>query len=157
PDDRTEATDPTASDASDAEQDNGEGDSGVSAQDEPENGDTDAAATVPDGEVETNEEDSYPEEPGQYGSEEERNAPLLDQTGNPIYQQLMTFVTWRSATGTADELLEADVQLADNVLTWQMPHGGFFKNGLERYKSPWNGSASRSDWTGVGGVELGTI
>jgi PelA/Pel-15E family pectate lyase len=85
------------------------------------------------------------------------DAPLLSQTGNPIYQQLSSFGAWLSSSPSVDERLAEDVSLADNMLTWQMPHGGFFKNGLDRYGTAWDGSAPRSDWYGAGGVELGTI
>jgi hypothetical protein len=40
-----------------------------------------------------------------------------------------------------------------------LPRGGFFKNDVEVYDAPWNGSDSRAGWTGTGAddVELGTI
>jgi PelA/Pel-15E family pectate lyase len=43
------------------------------------------------------------------------------------------------------------------MLTWQLPHGGFYKNDVTVYAAAWNGSDRRSGWTGAGGVELGTI
>lgn len=81
----------------------------------------------------------------------------LNQSGNPVYTLLSNFVTWLSTGGTEDTRLAADSELADNILTWQLPHGGFYKNALSVYQAPWNGSASRSSWRGENGVELGTI
>lgn len=52
--------------------------------------------------------------------------------------------------------LSTDTTLANNILTWQMPHGGFYKDMLEQYKKPWNGSEAKSGWV-ASGVELGTI
>lgn len=75
---------------------------------------------------------------------------VLDQTGNPIYGELSNYESWLSS-------LSADTELADNMLTWQMPHGGFYKNAQSVYAEPWNGSEARSGWTGQDGVELGTI
>jgi PelA/Pel-15E family pectate lyase len=82
---------------------------------------------------------------------------VLNQTGNPIYEQLETYTGWLSTAGDDAAKLSADRQRADNILTWQMPHGGFYKNDVSVYDSAWNGSAARSGWTGDGGVELGTI
>lgn len=82
---------------------------------------------------------------------------MLDQAGNPIYAELTTYTSWLASSGTSAEKLAADTTLADNMITWQMPHGGFYKNAKSVYQAPWNGSAKRSDWTGTGGVELGTI
>ena len=47
--------------------------------------------------------------------------------------------------------------MADNIITWQMPHGGWYKNDKSVYAAPWNGTAARSGWTGANNVELGTI
>jgi PelA/Pel-15E family pectate lyase len=85
------------------------------------------------------------------------SAPMLSQAGNPIYTELTTYTSWLASSGTSAEKLAADTVLADNMLTWQMPHGGFYKNAKSVYASAWNGSAARSGWTGVNGVELGTI
>lgn len=85
------------------------------------------------------------------------SAPVLDQNGNPIYQELTSYADWLSTASTAEAKLAADQELADNLLTWQMPHGGFFKNNFAKYAAPWNGTEPRSDWTGENGVELGTI
>lgn len=85
------------------------------------------------------------------------DAPLLDQAGNPIYQQLTTYAAWLSTASTPDAQLAADRTLADNLLSWQMPHGGFFKLDFAKYAAPWNGTEPRSDWTGANDVELGTI
>lgn len=74
----------------------------------------------------------------------------LNQLGNPLYELLDNWEDWIVGTSV-------DITLADNILTWQMPHGGFDKVGKGGYDSPWNGSDPRSGWTGEGGVELGTI
>ncbi len=139
-------------------------DAGVTREPEdvpaPATDDDDTGATpAPNADV-TLAEPEEPEEPKEQPSNDGGTGStslLLDQTGNPIYRHLVSYAAWRSTSGSADEQLAADVALADNLLTWQMPHGGFFKNGLERYTTPWDGRAARSDWTGAGGVELGTI
>lgn len=84
-------------------------------------------------------------------------APTLDQTGNPIYAQLDTYKSWLSKAATDDAKLSVDRQLADNIVTWQLPHGGFYKNGVDKYHARWDGSEARADWKGDNGVELGTI
>ncbi|MGC4094536.1 MAG: pectate lyase [Polyangiaceae bacterium] len=81
----------------------------------------------------------------------------LSQTGNPIYDQLNNYKKWLSTAATVDAKLTADKTLADNIITWQLPHGGWYKNGVAAYAAPWNGTAARSGWTGANGVELGTI
>jgi PelA/Pel-15E family pectate lyase len=85
------------------------------------------------------------------------DAPTLDQTGNPIYDQLTNYRSWLSAAAGDAAKLTADKTLADNMITWQMPHGGWYKNDKSVYAAPWNGSAARSGWTGAGNVELGTV
>ncbi|MFC4101532.1 pectate lyase [Paenibacillus xanthanilyticus] len=47
------------------------------------------------------------------------------------------------------------VKQADNMLTWQMEHGGFSK--AIDYSKPWDGKAKRSEWLGPSGEELGMI
>lgn len=84
-------------------------------------------------------------------------APTLNQTGNPVYGFLGGYKSWLSTASGDAAKLAADKQLADNMLSWQLPHGGFYKNGVAAYAAAWNGSAARSGWTGAGGVELGTI
>ncbi|HEY8567740.1 pectate lyase [Microbulbifer sp.] len=76
---------------------------------------------------------------------------MLPQTGNPIYGELDNYKSWKGSS------LAADQTLADNMITWQMPHGGFYKYGVSKYAAPWDGSSARADWTGADGVELGTI
>ena len=85
------------------------------------------------------------------------SAPLLSQTNNPINTVLNNYKSWLSSTGDAAAKLTADKLRADNMITWQMPHGGFYKFAVTKYDSPWNGTAARSEWTGASGVELGTI
>jgi PelA/Pel-15E family pectate lyase len=94
---------------------------------------------------------------GASGSAGQGGDLILDQTGNPIYGQLDNYREWLSEAAGDAEKLTADRARADNILTWQMPHGGFDKNDVEVYSAPWNGSDPRSGWTGDGGVELGTI
>jgi PelA/Pel-15E family pectate lyase len=94
---------------------------------------------------------------GAGGSGGSAGAVVLDQTGNFIYQQLETYKTWLSMASGDAAKLTADRTFADNMLSWQIPNGGFDKGGLTRYAARWNGSAPRSAWTGVNGVEVGTI
>jgi len=82
---------------------------------------------------------------------------VLNQAGNPVYALLDTYKSWLSVASADASKLAADRQLADNMLTWQLPHGGFYKNAVSVYSAAWNGSDSRSGWFGAGGVELGTI
>jgi len=84
-------------------------------------------------------------------------AVTLDQTGNPLEGILMTYPAWLSTAAEDAAKLAADKTLADNMITWQMPHGGWYKNDKSVYAAPWNGSDARSGWTGANGVELGTI
>ncbi len=76
---------------------------------------------------------------------------MLSQTGNPIYGELDNYKSWLSSS------LSTDQARADNIITWQLDHGGFYKNDDSTYDSPWDGSSARSGWTGADGVELGTI
>lgn len=83
--------------------------------------------------------------------------PTLNQTGNPVYGLLNGYKSWMSTASGDAAKLTADQTLANNIITWQLPHGGFYKNGAAAYAAAWNGSAARSGWTGANGVELGTI
>ena len=83
-------------------------------------------------------------------------APMLDQAGNPVYALLNNYTSWLSKATDPAAKLAADRTKADNIVTWQMPHGGFYKQPAW-YAAPWNGVAARSEWLGAGGVELGTI
>lgn len=47
-------------------------------------------------------------------------------------------------------------EYAKNLITWQMPHGGFFKAYAAKYVNAWNETDARSDQV-RNGVELGTI
>ncbi|WP_231758641.1 pectate lyase [Microbulbifer elongatus] len=85
------------------------------------------------------------------GSSSGGEAPMLPQSGNPMYGELDNYKSWLGSS------LSADQTRADNMLTWQMDHGGFYKNDESTYDAPWDGSKARSGWTGAGGVELGTI
>jgi len=84
-------------------------------------------------------------------------AITLDQVGNPLQDILMTYQDWLAVAGDAAARLAADKTLADNMITWQLPHGGFYKNDKSVYAAPWNGTAPRSGWYGTSMVELGTI
>ena len=84
-------------------------------------------------------------------------AVILNQTGNFIYDQLETYKSWLSTASGDAAKLSADRGLADRMLTWQLPNGGFDKRGVAGYAAAWNGSAPRSAWTGANGVEVGTI
>ncbi|TKH42827.1 pectate lyase [Paenibacillus terrae] len=50
-----------------------------------------------------------------------------------------------------------DTKLALNIVSWQLPHGGFFKAMENNYKSKWDGKTARSTWKSKDGVELGTF
>ncbi|SFJ89380.1 pectate lyase, PelA/Pel-15E family [Halobacillus dabanensis] len=54
-------------------------------------------------------------------------------------------------TGDVEEAIER----ANNIITWQMDHGGWSK-GIEHNRS-WDGEEPRSEWVNADGVELGTI
>lgn len=81
---------------------------------------------------------------------------ILDQANNPVYGLLGNYKSWLSKASDPAAALAADRAKADNIITWQMPHGGFYKD-PSWYAAPWNGTAKRSGWTGANGVELGTI
>jgi PelA/Pel-15E family pectate lyase len=81
----------------------------------------------------------------------------MDQTGNHIKIIVLTYPPWLSTAATDADRLAADKTLADNMITWQMPHGGFYKNDKSVYAAPWNGTVARSGWFGANNVELGTI
>jgi PelA/Pel-15E family pectate lyase len=83
-------------------------------------------------------------------------APMLDQTSNPVYGLLNNYKSWLSTNKDATLALAADKTKADNIITWQMPHGGFYKS-PEWYAAKWDGKAARSGWLGDNNVELGTI
>lgn len=83
------------------------------------------------------------------------NAPLLAQDGNPIHGELAGYRRWLSQDADAVAALAADRTLADHIVSWQMPHGGFYKLPVW-YKAAWDGKAKRSGWFG-NGIELGTI
>ncbi len=79
------------------------------------------------------------------------DAPMLPQEGNPLRGSLDDYTDW--LTGN----LSDDKELADNIITWQLPQGGFYKNSDSVYQNPWDGNSTRSGWKGEDGVELGTI
>ncbi|MFZ5894867.1 MAG: pectate lyase [Myxococcota bacterium] len=84
-------------------------------------------------------------------------ATIPNQSGNPLTSIVNSYTSWLSTASGDAAKLAADRALADNMITWQMPHGGWFKYGKAGYASAWNGSEPRADWTGANGVELGTI
>jgi PelA/Pel-15E family pectate lyase len=86
----------------------------------------------------------------------EATDPLLSQTGNPVYPLLNTYKSWLSTSTDPATALAADKAKANNIVTWQMPHGGFYKS-PSWYSAPWDGVAPRSGWFGANNVELGTI
>src|SRR5207237_4388611 len=85
------------------------------------------------------------------------SAVTLDQTGNPLGGIVTTYTRWLSTAAGDPAKLAADQTLADNMITWQLPHGGFYKNDVAAYAAPWDGVAPRSGWFGANNVELGTI
>jgi PelA/Pel-15E family pectate lyase len=80
---------------------------------------------------------------------------MLSQAGNPVNSELAGYTRWLSKSGDRAIALAADQALADNIVSWQMPHGGFYKTPAW-YATRWDGHARRSGWLG-NGVELGTI
>jgi PelA/Pel-15E family pectate lyase len=83
-------------------------------------------------------------------------APMLAQAGNPADLELASYTGWLNKSSDRATALAADKALADNIVSWQMPHGGFYKTPAW-YAARWNGSAPRAQWFGAGHVELGTI
>ena len=83
-------------------------------------------------------------------------AKVLPQEGNPINSELQSYRRWLSKDADPAKALAEDRAFADNVISWQMPHGGFYKLPAN-YKARWDGSAARSGWHGADRVELGTI
>ncbi|PYE50760.1 pectate lyase [Paenibacillus barcinonensis] len=53
--------------------------------------------------------------------------------------------------------LAKDTAFALNIVSWQMPHGGFYKDMEKQYAAPWDGVTARSGWKDPNGVELGTF
>lgn len=82
--------------------------------------------------------------------------PMLDQTRNPVYGLINNYRSWLSTNSDPAAALAADRTKADNIVSWQMPHGGFDKTPA-RYAAPWDGVAARSGWLDANKVELGTI
>ncbi|MGD8908948.1 MAG: pectate lyase, partial [Chromatiales bacterium] len=86
--------------------------------------------------------------------------PVLSQIANPIKTELEDYKD-DLLTGTLAE----DKVIADNVISWQMPHGGFYKNKAAVYEQAWDGESTRSKWYNevanedgtTTKVELGTI
>ncbi|GGX87005.1 pectate lyase [Pseudoduganella dura] len=83
-------------------------------------------------------------------------APMLSQQRNPIGTALDSYKRWLSRNRDPAAALDDDKALADNIVSWQMPHGGFYKMPAW-YQAKWDGVAPRSGWSGADGVELGTI
>lgn len=52
---------------------------------------------------------------------------------------------------------EQDLQLARNIASWQMDHGGWYKFTDNRYYEPWDGVTPRSDIKLSDGTEVGII
>ncbi|MDG5786635.1 pectate lyase [Evansella sp. AB-P1] len=55
------------------------------------------------------------------------------------------------------EFDQSTVDAAENLLTWQLEHGGWTKNFPHIYQRPWDGEEPRSEWKGRNGEPLGTI
>lgn len=67
------------------------------------------------------------------------------------------FTNFRNFSDFVTGNLTTDTTYATNIVSWQMPHGGFFKAMSTKYNSPWNGTDPRSEWTNSSGIELGTF
>ena len=81
----------------------------------------------------------------------EKEAPVLSQDGNPANTLVNNYLDWMTGS------LDGDRELADNMITWQLPHGGFYKNSRSVYEKPWDGESKRAVWLAADGTELGTI
>lgn len=85
---------------------------------------------------------------------------MLSQLTNPVKSELETYKD-KLLTGT----LAADKVLADNMISWQLPTGGFYKHKEKVYQKPWDGTSKRSGWStkiqnadgSITEVPLGTI
>ncbi|WP_088105507.1 pectate lyase [Halalkalibacter urbisdiaboli] len=62
---------------------------------------------------------------------------------------------WELDEPTFSGDLEAAIERAENMVSWQMDHGGFSK-GID-YSQTWDGVKQRSVWLGPNGEELGMI
>lgn len=58
--------------------------------------------------------------------------------------------------GKLEKLGKNCAECAANIISWQMPHGGFGLHEIEQYESAWDGKKSRSEWESRG-VELGNF
>lgn len=58
--------------------------------------------------------------------------------------------------GKLKHLPQYSAEYAANIISWQMPHGGFGLHEIEPYDSAWDGKKSRSEWQSKG-VELGNF
>jgi|GEM_PF-1278381 len=84
---------------------------------------------------------------------------MLSQLANPIKTELDSYKDL--LTGT----LAGDMVIADNIISWQLDHGGFYKNKTKVYNEAWDGEGTRSKQYGerinAAGdsekVELGSI
>ncbi|MET3210228.1 UNVERIFIED_CONTAM: PelA/Pel-15E family pectate lyase [Paenibacillus sp. PvR008] len=77
--------------------------------------------------------------------------PLASVSASSLLDKYRDF----SKFSTGD--VSKDTKLALNIVSWQLPHGGFFKAMEKNYKSKWDGKAARSTWKSKDGVELGTF
>ncbi len=77
--------------------------------------------------------------------------PLASVSADSLLDKYRDF----SKFSTGD--VSKDTKLALNIVSWQLPHGGFFKAMEKNYKSKWDGKAARSTWKSKDGVELGTF
>ncbi len=84
------------------------------------------------------------------------SGPMLPQSSNPLSGLLDSYKQWLSKDPEPAGALAADRVRADNIVSWQMPHGGFYKLPA-RYAAPWDGKTPRADWLGPNKEELGTI
>jgi hypothetical protein len=85
------------------------------------------------------------------------DAPILDQTGNPIYGLLSPYKSWLSTAAGDAAKLTADKTWPTTSSPADGRTGGWYKNDKSVYAAPWNGTAARVGWTGANNVELGTI
>lgn len=86
------------------------------------------------------------------GSDEFGNTVIIMQSLDELHGDKY-FLEKESQEFTGD--LDAAIKQADNMISWQIEHGGWSK--AIDYSESWNGEESRSEWVNSDGVELGMI
>ena len=83
---------------------------------------------------------------------------LPSQKSSPTLVDVSSLLQkFRDISNFATGDLAKDTAYALNIVSWQMPHGGFYKDMEKQYAAPWDGVTERSGWKDPSGVELGTF